>query len=121
MDLLLGGVAVGVSVVEGSEFILAVVLDSGGGSNDWDRGRGSNGERSGVNWGGNGQRSSLMKDWSSNGLDEGCLNSMENRLSNERMAGDNPDGGGCGQNGWALGDGDGLDWCQWNSVAGLNG
>ena len=62
-----------------------------------------------------------MKDWAGTGLDEGSLNSMENRLSNERMAGDNPDGGGCGQNGWALWDGDGLDWCQWNSVAGLNG
>jgi len=135
VDLLLGRVAVDVAVVEGAELILAVVLDGGGRSDDWDRGRGGNSEGSGdLNGGGNSQGRDLRGSdsqgsglggsnevVSGDGLDEGRLNSLEDGLGNEGVAGYDPDGGRGGQDGRALGDCDGLNWCQGNSVAGLNG
>jgi hypothetical protein len=67
VDLLLGGVDILVAVVEGSELILAVVLDGSGGGDNWD------GSRSGKSQGGgdsDGSSLEMVSNWSSNGLDE---------------------------------------------------
>ena len=129
MDLLLGGVDVLISVVEGSEFILSVVLDCGGRSDNWDGGGygkwslnwGGNSEGSSLNWCSNGEVSSLVDNRSSNGLDEWSMDSLDGcGLGKEWVACNDPDVGGCCEESRSFGDGDGLNWCEGNSVVGID-
>jgi hypothetical protein len=124
VGLLLGGVDVLVSVVEGSEFVLAVVLD-GGRADDGESGDGGGKCQGSGNW----ESLNLRNEWTGDGADElgsGGLDKLGDWcwLGQEKLGGDsvcdNPEGGGCCQNCWAFWDGDGLKGGQWNSIPWIN-
>jgi hypothetical protein len=127
VDLLLGRVDVLVAVVEGAEFVLAVVLNACGADDgesvDW----GCDGEGC-CNW----KRCclNLGNEGSGDGSDElrsGGLDKMGDWcwLGNEKLGwdsvGDDPDGCGGGQKCWSFGEVDGFNRCKWNSIPWING
>ena len=132
VDFLLGGVDVLVAVVEGSELVLAVVLDGGGGGDDWD---GSGGGKSQGSGDSDGSSLNLVDEGGSLNLGEersgNCADEVRARglgqvwgVGDEEgslVGGDHSEGGGCGQECWAFWEGDGLKRCQRNSVVGLDG